>query len=291
VSAAPGNNGVVFDLVRLAIRSVPSRMRGKARLSRLLASPFFGRDLVRIPDRFGNAVWCPSLKEPIAVALFADGVYEPDTIAKIVSSLPPNGTYVDVGANVGTVALAVSALRRDARIVCIEALPAIAALLRRNVQENARSNIAVVEALAGANDGVDTPFYAAPASSFGMGSIGPQFGVKPVALRQRRLDGVLDELGVGDVDVVKIDVEGAEVQALRGLAHRLAGAHPPTVVFEFADWAETRIEGQASGDAQRLLVSHGYRLCRLGTHGREPLPLGEPLTEGAAMLVALPPRA
>jgi FkbM family methyltransferase len=291
VSDARKGNGVVFDLVRRAIRRVPAHMRGKARLSRLLAGPFVGRSLVRIPDRFGNQVWCPSLKEPIAVALFADGAYEPDTIDRIVSSLPPEGAYLDVGANVGTLALAVAALRPDARIVCVEGLPEIAALLRRNVEDNRRSNVVVVEALAGADDDVEVPFYAAPSTSFGMGSIGPQFGVQPVRLRQRRLDSVLDELGIGHVDVVKVDIEGAEVQALRGLMRRLAGDRPPVVIFEFADWAETRIAGLCSGYAQRLLLAMGYRILRLGPGEHPGSPLAEPMTQGQAMLVALPREA
>jgi FkbM family methyltransferase len=275
--------------VRRAIRSVPARMRGKARLSRLAASPFYRRAAVRIPDRFGNDVWCPSLKEPIAVALFADGVYEPDTIEKIVSCLPRAGTYLDIGANVGTIALAVAALRPDARVVCVEGLPEIAGLLRRNVEENARAGITVVEALAGTEDHVDVPFYVAPAAKFGMGSIGPQFGVKPIALHQRRLDDVLDELGIAQVQVVKVDIEGAEVRALRGLARRLSHAQAPTVIFEFADWAETRIAGQSSGDAQRFLTSLGYRIFRLDSHGRAGEALAAPLTQDAAMLVAVPP--
>jgi hypothetical protein len=37
-----------------------------------------------MPDRFGNTLCCPSLEEPMAVAIFANGVYETDTVAGIL---------------------------------------------------------------------------------------------------------------------------------------------------------------------------------------------------------------
>jgi hypothetical protein len=104
---------------------------------------------VRLCDRFGNMLLLPSLREAIALHLFAFGVYEPDTIAAIVARLSASGVYVDVGANVGALALAVAAQRPATRIVCIDADPEIVDVLRRNVTENKRSNVTIVECLAG----------------------------------------------------------------------------------------------------------------------------------------------
>jgi FkbM family methyltransferase len=253
--------------------------------------PFRDLQPIRIPDRFGNALWCPSLDEPIARSLFACGVYEPDTLAAILARLKRGGVYVDVGANVGALALPVAALRPDARVICIEADPHIAAVLRHNVAENARPNVTVIELLAGAETKSAVSFYRAPEHKFGMGSIGPQFSASPVALAQRPLDEVLDELGLETVDVVKLDIEGAELGALRGLARRLAASTAPIVILEFADWAEARISGQSPGDAQQFIMSHGYRLFRIAPDGTPATALQRPLTEGAAMVLAMSPKA
>jgi FkbM family methyltransferase len=91
----------------------------------------------------------------------------------------------------------------DARIICIEADPQIASLLRRNVTENGRSNIRIVQCLAGPIEHPRVAFYPAPTAKFGMGSIGPQFSASPVKLTQRTLDDVLDKQVINDVDVVK----------------------------------------------------------------------------------------
>lgn len=279
---------LAFNLIRRVVRTVPDVLPGKTRLARFALWPFLTCRTARIRDGFGNVLHLPSLQEPISVSLFAFGVYEPDTLSAILNHLLPSGVFVDVGANVGALALPVAAHRPDARIVCIEADPQIGSLLRRNVIENGRSNIRIVHCLAGPVDDPQVPFYRAPAAKFGMGSIGPQFGSCPVTLTQRTLDEVLDKLAIGDVDVVKLDIEGAELGALQGLSQRLVSPRPPAIVFEFADWAERRIDGQAAGSAQEFLLSLGYRLFRLVRGGRPGERLERPVTTGSIMLLALP---
>jgi FkbM family methyltransferase len=247
--------------------------------------------MARIPDRFGNVVHVPSLQTSMSVGLFGFGVYEPDTVAAILHHLRPSGVFVDVGANIGALALPVAACRPDARVICVEADPQIVSFLERNVAENRRSNVRIVQCLGGPVDDPQVSFYRAPAANFAMGSIGPQFDAPPVTLVQRRLDDVLDELSIADVDVVKLDIEGAEFGALQGLRRRLRSPRPPAIVFEFVDWAETRIAGQTAGSAQQFLLSCGYSLFRLARGGRPGERIERPVTTGDAMILALPPRA
>jgi FkbM family methyltransferase len=281
--------GLAFDLIRRVVRAVPDTLPGKTRLARIALRPFSKGRIARIPDGFGNVLHLPSLDEPISLGLFAFGVYEPDTLWAILRHLSTSGVFVDVGANVGALALPVAACRPDARIICIEADPQIISLLRSNVTENGRSNIRIIHCLAGPIDDPQVPFYRAPIAKFGMGSIGPQFSASPIKLTQRPLDEVLDELAIDNVDIVKLDIEGAEFGTLQGLSRRLTGLRPPSIVFEFADWAETRIDGQVAGSAQQLLLSLGYRLFRLGRGGRLGEHLERPVTVDSAMIMALPP--
>lgn len=227
----------------------------------------------------------PTLSEPISVGLFASGVYEPDTITEVLHHLSVSGTFLDVGANIGAIALPVAAVNPDSQVVCIEADRRIAALLYGNVQMNRRSNIKIVQCVAGPED-AEIDFYAAPPEHFGMGSVGPQFYAAGEKLRQRKLDDVLDELGIDNVDVAKFDIEGAEFGALHGFRRRLTSTRPPVIVFEFLHWAETRIPGQAAGSAQQLLLSYGYTLFQLFQRRRTRLT--QPLTSGSAMIVATP---
>jgi FkbM family methyltransferase len=281
---------VGLEVTRRLMRAIPDGFPAKTRFARLVLRMVDDRYSARLPDRFGNVLRLPGLREPIALHLFAFGVYEPDTIAAILMRLSHTGVYLDVGANVGALALAVAARRPGARIVCIEADPENANVLRRNVSENKRSNIATVECLAGPFPDPAVPFYRAPIDQFGMGSIGPQFNTQPVMLAQRTLDDVLDELFIVDVDIAKLDVEGSELGVLRGLVRRLTGARPPAIVFEFADWAEARVPGQSPGDAQAYLLSKGYRLFGFDREGMPAIALHAPQTSGSRMILALPPQ-
>jgi hypothetical protein len=85
-----------------------------------------------------------------------------------------------------------------------------------------------------------------------------------------------------------LDIEGAELGALQGLKQRLTGPRPPTIVFEFIDWAETRIAEQPAGSAQQFLLSLGYNLFRLARGGRPGERIERPVTTGYTMILALP---
>src|ERR1700720_2398853 len=112
--------GLAFNLIRRVVRTVPDRLPGKTRLARFALKPFLNGGMARLPDRFGNVLHLPSLEEPIALGLFAFGVYEPDTLWAILRHLRPSGVFIDVGSNVGPLGLPVAAYRPDAQIICIE---------------------------------------------------------------------------------------------------------------------------------------------------------------------------
>jgi FkbM family methyltransferase len=215
-------------------------------------------------------------------------MYEPDTIKGILRFLPSAGTFIDVGANIGAIAIPIARVRRDATLLCIEADPEIHEILKVNISNNCLRRVATSACHAGANEEY-VSFYRAPREKFGMGSVGPQFNASPLKVRQRPLDSILAENGIDRVDVVKMDVEGSELGVLKGAQRLLSATFPPTIVFEFCDWAEGRISGQKPGDAQEFLIARGYRLFHLGRGGSLGTELSTPLREGWAMLIAVSP--
>jgi FkbM family methyltransferase len=197
---------------------------------------------------------------------------------------------VDVGANVGVVSIPIAKVRPLASLLCLEADSRIHNILQENVRRNGCTGITSICCLVGAADGHDVDFFRAPDEKFGMGSVGPQFGVEPVRVAQRSLDSLISELGMPAIDMLKLDIEGAELGALQGAQRLLNSEKPPVIVFEFVDWAEARLPHQIPGDAQEFLLSHGYELHRLGPGGKTGERISKPLREGAAMLVAVPRR-
>ena len=191
--------------------------------------------------------------------------------------------FIDIGANIGAISLPVAALRPCATIVAIEADAEICRLLKANVARNRMSQVVVCEALVGDRADPEVAFFRAPGDKFGMGSIGAQFSNHAIPLSQTTLVDLLAGLKIDRVDVIKIDVEGAEYKVLQGARDILCSARPPVVIFEFMDWAEERIPGQKAGDAQRLLMELDYRLQILREEGKS---LDSPMTSGGTMLVA-----
>ena len=265
-------------LVRWLRRLPP--FRGKDRIIRALLGKRRDAVDVDIQTRSGLTLRVPSLREPIAFHLFCNGIYEPETIDVILGLLPRGGTFVDVGANIGAIALDIAIRRPDARIVAIEPSPAVLPYLTHNIAHNRIANVHL-EALAASDCVGDIDFYLPPPAHFGMASAAPQFGVEPVRVRAQTLDAILASNAVSNVSVIKIDAEGAELDVIRGAEGLLAADDAPPLIFEFVDWAEARLH--RPGDAQRELMRLGYDLTRLDG-GREPM--GTALETGGAMIVA-----
>ena len=280
----------VIGTLSTVMRLIPDRLPGKARVGRMLLHPFLSQKPGFLRDRAGCSYVLPSYAEPLAEYIFTFGVHERDTQNVILEFLSEKGTFIDVGANIGAIAIPIAKLRPQASIICIEADPDIYKLLQDNLTRNGCSRAQAISYIVGATDDDHTPFYRAPEEKFGMGSLGPQFHTRPITLEQRSLDAILASINIRQIDVIKMDVEGAERSVLQGAQRLLACQRPPTIIFEFIDWAEARIPHQQPGDAQALLFASGYRLFRLERDGWLDKELLTPMRSGSGMLVAIPPQ-
>jgi FkbM family methyltransferase len=167
----------------------------------------------------------------------------------VLDEVRPGTRFADVGANIGV--YTVAAARRGALVTSFEPNPATAALLRRTV------------ALNGVGDRV-TVREVALASSPGDRMLVSSGGVANVAARLDRGGDVRVRAEILDAayDVVKIDVEGAELDVLAGAAPVLAdpARRPHTIVLEL-HVAVLRREGADPAAFRELLP--GFALERL----------------------------
>lgn len=135
-------------------------------------------------------------------------------------------TMVDVGAHIGSFFHEVSEHQPSARIIAVEAIPKKVELLRRKFPAVEIHSCALGEAEGTATFYVNT--VASGFSSLGRPSDEMRSQVVEIEVPVRRLD---DLVSSREVDLIKIDVEGAELGVLRG-AGRLFGESRPTVLFE-----------------------------------------------------------
>ena len=248
------------------LRLLPSWLPGRYRFIFLCVRLSNLQGPVIILDRLFK--WLvPSASEPVAIELIANGCYEKQTCEAIKRFLPPDGVLIDVGANIGAIAI------RAAKIYCpsglvlgFEASPTIYRYLIQNVEFNSVKNIKLYPNAVGRENGKQVTFFEAPESKFGMGSMANRFHGNQVDVEMLTLDHALSSMRISKVHVLKVDVEGFELDVFRGASALIEGDEPPVIIFEFNDWAENQIENnQVAGDAQRYLLSKGYRLQSVGS--------------------------
>jgi FkbM family methyltransferase len=156
--------------------------------------------------------------------------YEPE-VSTLLRRLAHRGaTVVDIGAHVGLHTLLFSeSVGTTGRVIAIEASPATATVLRSHIAWNQLTNIEVVQAAMGDREGaIDFTFRSDPLDLGGFAnSLAYDIGGVTQSIPMTTLDKVCADL---TPDLIKIDVEGAELHVLRGGAETLKRAHPTLVV-------------------------------------------------------------
>lgn len=226
-----------------------------------------------------------------SLCLYVSGTFEPNEFHFLGQILKPGMTVLDVGANEGLYTL-FSARRVGAagRVVAFEPSSRERSRLQRNVRRNRLGNVTVVPCAVGSSEGTAALQIASGVHS-GHNTLGalvhddaPSAGVEHVPVE--RLDSVVDRLGIAQVDVIKIDVEGAEMHVLEG-ARRTLSSQRPVLMVEANDEA-LRAQG-ASTDAliACLRGELGYDILVFSpvTGGVEPMREG---TSTSANVVAVP---
>ncbi len=201
----------------------------------------------------------------------------------------PGDCVLDLGAHVGTFSMTAAALGR--RVIAVDASPKHVDLLRRSVASNRFERVEVVHTAIGDHRGT-VRFHVA--GLWGMiaqpGHEIPEVRDAPVvSVPIVRGDALLKRLGQPRVDFIKMDIEGSEVSALRGLKSILRRDDGPAIVFECN--ATTLHEfGFTTADLLRTLEGFGYRSYRPEDGRFRAYPSADFQAEAYLDLLALKPR-
>jgi FkbM family methyltransferase len=130
---------------------------------------------------------------------------------------------VDAGARIGTFAAKLSAaLGREGRIIAIEPEPRNYACLRKNIEANRLDNVTAIQKMLWSHRqrlDLYLSLNAAAHSAYRDAFYGPTG--ETVGVEAEDLDGILEALGVDSVDFIKMDIEGSEIEALKGMKRTL----------------------------------------------------------------------
>lgn len=245
---------------------------------------YFGDNTALLATRWGARMLVDTRDVAMAPWLVLDGLWEPHVTSWLQESLSPGMVFVDVGANVGYFTLLGAKLvGPSGRVVAVEAHPRLAGILQRNVVLNGYHGFVNVHHRAAWSEPTSLEFqmrdHFTSSSSLGRidaaGLAGLGDTVQSVSVEAVPLDDLLG--GLNRVDVIKIDIEGAEVHAFQGLRRTLEANPHALVMFE---WGRALVEsvGDRPEDLAAIVDGYGFKLRLLET--------GDPIEPDA--LLALP---
>ncbi len=183
----------------------------------------------------------------------------------LVALVRRDDVVFDIGANQGNfTALMSNLVGPGGRVHAFEPSPDTCALLRETLAERARNsaNVSVNPAAVGTEDGVATlhtpqqDHGQASLKTHDAGSWAGAVAVRSTEVRVLALDPYVATHAPSRVDVIKMDVEGAELLALRGFAAGLRSSHPVVVCELCGAW--TRAFEYEPGDVIDELRAAGY---------------------------------
>lgn len=198
----------------------------------------------------------------LGLALLQKGNYETALSDYLTQHLPQGGTFVDVGANEGFFSvLAASITGPGGRVVSVEPQPSMWPVILRNASLNGYANMTLLPFAAGDQPGT-AELNLMPSTVTGAASLvkKPSFSRrlrKSQRITIQTLDHLLDSQKINHVDLMKIDVEGFELNAVRSMTKHLKTQTIKRLVIEL-HYPELRALGQDAEEIVDLLNTSGY---------------------------------
>ena len=211
------------------------------------------------------------------------GGFEPAERAFVSRFLRAGMTALDIGAHHGLYTLLASKrVGPNGRVFAFEPSPRERKALQRNVKLNRYENV-VIEELALGNEEGERSLYVVQGHETGCNSLKPPTVhaiTWAVPVHVSSLDQWLATHNVGNVDFIKLDVEGGELAVLQGAQKLLESAPRPVILAEVQD-IRTQPWGYRAGEVIRFLSDKGYKWFSLSAEGAlSPLDLGAETFDG-----------
>ncbi|MFE1175196.1 FkbM family methyltransferase [Streptomyces sp. NPDC058773] len=255
----------LITLGRGYLRDAPGTF-GKAALATHCLNPWLRQHprqrLVR--TRFG-AEMLVDTQDLIQRYVYLFGLWEPHMTHWLRRRLRPGDTYIDVGANVGYFSLlAAQLVGKQGRVVAVEASPTFHTRVRAHAERNGYDTIRTVNcAVADARKTVT--LILASSANMGAASIVPYDGPAELTLDVEAypLPELLDPDELAAARVIKIDVEGAEGAAIRGLAPVLDTLRPDAEITVEVTPERMEALGESPAELLHTMREHGFHAYRL----------------------------
>lgn len=243
------------------------------------ATVFAGKtQWVKVPTWFGRQAYICLADIAVSRDILLTGHWEWETENLLRSLLTPDAFFLDLGANIGWFSLLAGDLMARAegkgRVIAVEANPSLLPYLMASIVESGLAERVAVKPYA-----VSSQVGLVQMDAEVSGNVGG-LGIVPLSEALPRRNVVptipLDQL-LGDLDrldLVKMDIEGAEPFAIRGFT-QLLKRFRPIILMEFNEAALKSVSGLSIREFLNELAGLGYRPHEFHGGERRPLSVDE----------------
>ncbi|MCS6982509.1 MAG: FkbM family methyltransferase [Flavobacteriales bacterium] len=213
-----------------------TNLPGAAKLARLISRIFWGR----LPDKIvtTSVEGFLFLLEPardrygLEREIYQMGTYEKGTLYVLRNFLRPGDIFLDVGANIGYLSCTIAGLFPEVQVWAFEPNSEVLWILKENIKINNLTNIKTFSYALGSENCTSVIYPDALEGNRGGASLvkPPDHHSRAFEIEVRRLDDVVDLQG--NNAILKIDVEGFEMEVLKGGRQLLESPCAPALIVE-----------------------------------------------------------
>jgi FkbM family methyltransferase len=227
-----------------------------------------------INDFWGNLKFRIDRATYMGSNIYWKGHHQRADIMFLKSVLKPEMVFVDMGANQGEFTVVLAALLTQGTVISFEPVPSIREDLEKNIALNNLKNVLVYSCGVSDTEG-SLPIFTSEDTERqqsiheGLGTLyqtdyrSKQIGV----IQLRRFDDVFNETNLKRLDAIKIDIEGAELFALKGALNSIKRYKPQHILIEL-NQETSRAAGYEVREVIEFLENLGYRWHELSKHGK-----------------------
>lgn len=211
-------------------------------------------------------------RDAIVSGNIALGCYETYNLELFEGLVRPGMCVLDVGANIGLYsAIAARKVGPGGRVIAMEPDAANCSFIERTKERNGLTNLVIIEKAAGQMCG-DTFLYLCETNTADHRIYDVDQSRVKVPIKMATLDSVVSELGIPQIDVLKIDTQGFEFFVAQGMRQLVEQNRDIRILMEFWPWGLTKSGGSplqlleffsARGFAISSIDSDQNRLVRL----------------------------
>ena len=189
----------------------------------------------------------------ISAAILANNYELPHHYHMLFDLVPPHGNVLDLGAHIGTFSL--MAASDGYNVVSVEASRKNAALLNESIRKNGFNNVQLFQAAISDREGSVEFIQNGPHGMISNKNVISD--IRRITVPTITVDHLITQIGWQKVNLIKMDIEGSEVNAIKGMTQLLTMEEAPILLFK-SNGHTLNLFGVTPQDLFSALETTGY---------------------------------